>query len=100
MIPLTSHWLVAPEIIKRVKKLGSSNKKSIKNTMNNITPSIEAKMNRGLYRIPEHPLCIVKEKVFAYFEDLARIEIDNPYVAIQNNFDKLRVPQNHPSRSP
>lgn len=68
--------------------------------MNNITPSIENKMNRGLYRIPEHPLCIVKEKVFEYFDDLTRIEIDNPYVSIENNFDKLRVPQDHPSRSP
>lgn len=68
--------------------------------MNNIPPSIEAKISRALYKIPEHPLCIVKERVFKYFDDLARIEIESPYVPIEYNFDRLRVPQDHPSRAP
>ena len=68
--------------------------------MNNITPGIKAKVGRALYKVPEHPLCIVKEKVFEYFEELARIEIENPYVPVEYNFDRLRVPANHPSRSP
>lgn len=68
--------------------------------MNNIPPSIETKIGRALYKTKEHPLCIVKEKVFEYFDDMARIEIDNPYVPIEYNFDRLRVPANHPSRSP
>lgn len=67
--------------------------------MNNIPPSIENKINRALYKIPEHPLCIVKEKVFDYFDNMARIEIENPYVPIEYNFDKLRVPKDHPSRA-
>lgn len=67
--------------------------------MNNITPSIENKIGQGLYRIPEHPLCIVKDKIFEYFNDLVRIDIDSPYVPIEYNFDKLRVPLNHPSRA-
>ena len=67
--------------------------------MNNITPSIESKIGKSLYKISEHPLCIVKEKVFEYFDDLARIEIENPYVPVAYNFDRLRVPANHPSRS-
>ena len=66
--------------------------------MSNITPSIESKIGRGLYKIAEHPLCIVKEKVFEYFEDMARIEIDTPYVSVIDNFDRLRVPPDHPSR--
>lgn len=76
----------------------STNEKLVKNTMNNITRSIELKIGKGLYRKPAHPLCIVKEMVFDYFDDLSRIEIDNPYVPIEYNFDKLLVPENHPSR--
>lgn len=68
--------------------------------MNNITPSIKSKVGKALYKVPEHPLCIVKEKVFEYFHELARIEIENPYVSVENNFDRLRVPKNHPSRRP
>lgn len=68
--------------------------------MNNIPPSIKNKIGRALYREPDHPICIVKEKVLEYFHDLARIEIDNPYVPIAYNFDKLRVPTNHLSRRP
>lgn len=67
--------------------------------MNNITPGIKAKIGKSLYKIPEHPLCIVKEKVFEYFDELARIEIENPFVPVENNFDRLRVPKDHPSRS-
>jgi len=79
---------------------GFKNGKSIKNTMNNITQGIENKIGRSLYKNPDHPLCIVKEMVFDYFDNLARIEIENPYVPIEYNFDRLRVPQDHPSRQP
>jgi phenylalanyl-tRNA synthetase alpha chain len=68
--------------------------------MNNIPPSISEKVGRNLYRIDSHPISIVKEKVFEYFSDLTKIEIENPYVPVEYNFDRLRVPQNHPSRSP
>lgn len=67
---------------------------------NNIPLSISEKIGRGLYRIDNHPVCIVKQMVFDYFSDLAKIEIDNPYVSVENNFDRLRVPKNHPSRNP
>lgn len=66
----------------------------------NIPPSIAEKVGRGLYRNEDHPICIVKEAVFKYFSDLAKIEIDNPYVPVEYNFDRLRVPKNHPSRKP
>lgn len=68
--------------------------------MNNIPPSIEHKIGRNLHKIKNHPLEIVKEKVFEYFSDMVRIEIENPYVPIEYNFDKLRVPADHPSRNP
>jgi phenylalanyl-tRNA synthetase alpha chain len=66
--------------------------------MNNIPSSISDKMGFQLYSEPNHPICIVKERIFDYFSDLARIEIASPYVPIEYNFDRLRVPQNHPSR--
>lgn len=65
---------------------------------NNIPPSILEKTNRLLYRSPNHPIAIVKEKIFDYFPDLAKVEIENPYVTVENNFDRLRVPRDHPSR--
>ena len=67
--------------------------------MNNIPPSINGKIGKGLYKNPDHPISIIKEKVYDYFSDLTRIEIDSPLVSIENNFDKLRVPQDHSSRS-
>jgi phenylalanyl-tRNA synthetase alpha chain len=68
--------------------------------MNNIPPSIIEKIGRCLYKESNHPICIVKESVFDYFSDLPRIEIGPPFVSVEYNFDKLRVPKNHPSRSP
>jgi phenylalanyl-tRNA synthetase alpha chain len=66
----------------------------------NIPHSISEKVDRCLYRQDNHPICIVKEMVFDYFSDLTKIEIDNPYVSVENNFDRLRVPKDHPSRRP
>lgn len=65
---------------------------------NNIPPSITNKIGRNLHNISNHPIKIVKDKIFDYFDDLARIEIETPYVTIENNFDRLRVPKDHPSR--
>lgn len=66
----------------------------------NIPASIAEKVGRCLYKTDNHPISIVKDMVFDYFDDLAKIEIDNPYVPVEYNFDRLRVPKDHPSRSP
>src|SRR5271170_2633213 len=68
--------------------------------MNNITSSILDKIDQCLYNQSDHPICIVKKKIYEYFSDLPRIEIDSPYIPVEYNFDKLRVPADHPSRSP
>jgi len=68
--------------------------------MNNIPPSISEKIGRALYKELGHPICTVKEMVYEYFSDLPKIEIDTPYVSVAYNFDKLRVPKDHPSRKP
>jgi phenylalanyl-tRNA synthetase alpha chain len=77
-----------------------SNRKELDSTMNNIPPSIEAKIGKGLYKTPGHPITIIKDKVFEYFNELTRIEIETPYVSVADNFDHLRVPKDHPSRRP
>lgn len=66
--------------------------------MNNIPISISNKIGQDLHLKPNHPISIVKEKVLEYFSDLVKIEISNPYVSIEDNFDRLRVPVDHPSR--
>lgn len=70
------------------------------NPETNIPPSIAEKIGKQLYNVQNHPIQIIKNKIFNYFDDLTRIEIENPYVLIEYNFDKLRVPKDHPSRSP
>jgi len=69
----------------------------------NIPKSVLDKLDRNLYKIPSHPLEIIKNKIFDYFklkqknwnifEDLDKI------VTVHDNFDSLLIPQTHPSRS-
>lgn len=66
--------------------------------MKSIPSNITDKIGKNLYTIQNHPIQIVKELVFAYFDDMVRIEIENPYIPIEYNYDKLRIPLNHPSR--
>lgn len=68
-------------------------------SLSNIPSSISDKIGRNLYNVPNHPIQIIKDKIFSYFSDLTKIEIENPYVPIEYNFDRLRVPKTHPSRS-
>lgn len=105
---ITSLSPALPAIVSEAELLGDrsktvhnfypSNSSEPEHTMNNIPPSIIDKIGKGLYKSPNHPLTIIKEKIFNYFDDLARIEIETPYVSVEDNFDHLRVPQDHPSR--
>ena len=85
---------------KQIMKQRNKNRKIAVKPMNNIPPSIMSKIGQGLYTNPDHPICIIKEKIYQYCNDLARIEMESPLVSVENNFDRLRVPLNHPSRSP
>lgn len=66
--------------------------------MNKIPSNITDKIGRNLYNVQNHPIQIVKDMVFDYFSDMVKIEIENPYVPIEYNFDRLRIPLDHPSR--
>jgi phenylalanyl-tRNA synthetase alpha chain len=69
--------------------------------MNNITPSIEAKCNRGLHNQANHPLCLIKTRIQNYFgEGFTRFDYLKPVVTIFDNFDALRITPDHPARKP
>jgi len=68
--------------------------------MNNIPLSITNKIGKNLYQIPNHPICIIKNKIYDYFRNSREIiEEISPYVDVKSNFDDLLIPKDHPSRS-
>ncbi|XP_011866566.1 PREDICTED: probable phenylalanine--tRNA ligase, mitochondrial [Vollenhovia emeryi] len=74
----------------------------------NITPNIIAKLGRNLHVQQHHPLSLLRQRVVNYFYGRFRgtsgtpsFSIhDNicPVVTVQQNFDSLLVPKDHPSR--
>lgn len=78
--------------------------------MTNIPPSIEAKLGRRqnsgpLHLVENHPVEIVKSMIYRYFSrpgtDYKFVFYDNlsPVVSVEDNFDKLLIPKDHPARS-
>ena len=68
--------------------------------INNIPPNITSKVGKNLYTISNHPICIIKQKIYDFFDGKREIFEDlNPYVDIQMNFDDLLISEDHPSRS-
>jgi len=57
------------------------------------------KIGKNLYLQKNHPICIVKNKIHDFFGDeYAKPIFENPVVSIQNNFDELLIPADHPGR--
>ena len=76
-------------------------------SFSNITQSIRDKIPRKLHNQLNHPIEIIKRHIYAYFcsnqmKDRGYIfeTFDNfdPIVTIEDNFDKLLIPKNHPAR--
>ncbi|XP_061876790.1 phenylalanine--tRNA ligase, mitochondrial [Entelurus aequoreus] len=74
----------------------------------NVTPKILAKVGRDLHNRSHHPLWLVKERIKAHFysayigrwgNPLFSVH-DNlsPVVTVEQNFDSLLIPPDHPSR--
>lgn len=61
--------------------------------------SIKNKVGKNIYQIPNHPICIIKNKIYDYFSDREKIENLDPYVSVKSNFDDLLIGIDHPSRS-
>lgn len=68
----------------------------------NIPDTIRAKMTRKLHNVENHPIEIIKRKIFAYFKSLGHFETFdnlNQIVSTTDCFDNLLVPPDHVSRS-
>lgn len=68
--------------------------------VSNITEGIRSRMGKSLHNKKNHPLEIIKKKIYDYFGDSYKT-FDNldPIVKIEENFDKLLIPKEHPARS-
>ena len=64
----------------------------------NITKNIKEKIGKDLYKRKNHPIQIIKTKIFEYLTPYLKFEGFSPYVHVKDNFDILRVPKDHPSR--
>lgn len=83
----------------------------------NVTPDIQAKVGRDLHLQEHHPINLIKQRIFSFFQQKTQpghqskyqsledsntvyqlFDRENPVVSIQSNFDSLLVPTNHPSR--
>jgi phenylalanyl-tRNA synthetase alpha chain len=70
----------------------------------NLPASILNKMGRNLHNVSNHPIEILKRHIYEYFDKLSRYNFNkfdglNPIVSIEDNFDKLLIPSDHPARS-
>lgn len=71
------------------------------NDYSNIPSSILGKITSTLHKQPNHPICIMKNYIYNHtcFKDIEKFEDFDPIVSIEDNFDKLLILKNHPSRT-
>eukprot|EP00580_Thalassiosira_gravida_P003310 CAMPEP_0201602326 /NCGR_PEP_ID=MMETSP0492-20130828/3094_1 /ASSEMBLY_ACC=CAM_ASM_000837 /TAXON_ID=420259 /ORGANISM="Thalassiosira gravida, Strain GMp14c1" /LENGTH=428 /DNA_ID=CAMNT_0048065815 /DNA_START=51 /DNA_END=1337 /DNA_ORIENTATION=+ len=71
---------------------------------NNVPPHIAALVGKGLHTKPNHPIGIVRAKIQEYFaalpHDYTIYDAEDPIVTATQCFDALRIPPEHPGRSP
>lgn len=70
----------------------------------NVPPHIAALVGRGLHTRENHPIGIVRAKIEEYFNSLPTeykiFDAEDPIVTTTQCFDDLRLPPDHPGRSP
>lgn len=70
----------------------------------NIPKSIIDKIGRNLHNLENHPIEIIKNKIYEYFDGLKDYEFTKfdklePFVTVEENFDQLLIRKDHPARS-
>ncbi|GAA5963762.1 hypothetical protein JCM21900_000822 [Sporobolomyces salmonicolor] len=65
----------------------------------NVTPTILSKLDRALHLNPQHPIGILRTLIESHFHDFAHLNSLSPIVTVQQNFDDLGFPKDHPGRS-
>ncbi len=67
----------------------------------NIPSNIANKLGMNLHNKEHHPIQIIKSKIQQYFgEEFTKFDTLNPIVNVEDNFDKLLINKDHPSRRP
>jgi phenylalanyl-tRNA synthetase alpha chain len=67
--------------------------------MMNIPQSIHQRIGRNLHNQANHPLNIIREIIYKHFgKDFAKFDTLSPIVTLEQNFDKLLIPADHPAR--
>lgn len=67
--------------------------------MNNISTNIEEKRKQKLHNNKMHPICQLKEKIQLFFTDFEIFDELSEIVSVEDNFDSLLIPLEHPARS-
>ncbi|GAA5868120.1 hypothetical protein JCM5296_001949 [Sporobolomyces johnsonii] len=65
----------------------------------NVTPTILSKLDRSLHLNPQHPIGILRTLIESHFHDFTHLNSLSPIVTVQQNFDDLGFPKDHPGRS-
>lgn len=69
----------------------------------NVPDHVISKLDRKLHTQPNHPIEIIKKHIYKYFEKLPYqfqfFDNLDPIVTVEDNFDKLLIPLDHPARS-
>ncbi|GAA6018090.1 hypothetical protein JCM11491_003314 [Sporobolomyces phaffii] len=65
----------------------------------NVTPTILSKLNRNLHLDPNHPLGILRTLIESHFSTFKHLNSLSPIVTVEQNFDDLGFPPDHPGRS-
>ncbi|GAA5872936.1 hypothetical protein JCM16303_006884 [Sporobolomyces ruberrimus] len=65
----------------------------------NATPTILSKLDRNLHLDPNHPLGILRSLIESHFSTFTHLNSLSPIVTVEQNFDDLGFPKDHPGRS-
>lgn len=94
-----------PEAKSEVTVLGSTYPRD---DYTNVTEKILSHVGRNLYLQPNHPLSLVRQRIVNHFyktfvnsrsnPQFSVYENLPPVVSVEQNFDSLLIPENHPSR--
>jgi phenylalanyl-tRNA synthetase alpha chain len=70
-----------------------------RDSYSNATPTILSKVGQNLHLQPSHPLSILRSRIEAHFPSFQHLNSLSPIVTVQQNFDDLGFPRDHPGRS-
>ncbi|GAA5897758.1 hypothetical protein JCM6882_000088 [Rhodosporidiobolus microsporus] len=70
-----------------------------RDAFSNATPTILSKLPRRLHLSPSHPIGILRSLIESHFSSFTHLNSLSPIVTVQQNFDDLGFPPDHPGRS-